>query len=313
MPTKLKESPAATGNPLITNETLKKLFTMMLKARMLAEAIAALPSGTQSQAGTEAALAGVISHLRPDDSLSPAPGDVVAAFLKGQPLDQLVSPFVTPVDASRKRFHGASRGFNLIPASADIRSHLSVANGIAIANGAQNQCAVSVAFFEHQASLKAQDFEAWIEPLRFAAAHQLPSLFVVLNRVQTSSRRGPAADYSARGQELGLPVIPVDGNDVVAVYRVAQESIIRARQGSSPTLIEARFSAAPTLAKRHPANTNGHLTGHPDPLVFMENYLSGKGLFSPAWKDTLVATFRAQLDSALKPAAKASQKQPSRN
>ncbi len=195
---------------------------------------------------------------------------------------------------------------NIVPASAAIRSQLSVANGIAVSNKVRNQRASSVAFFEHEAGPEAG--EAWIEALQFAAAHSLPSLFVVLNRLQSPSRKGLAADYSARGQKLGLPVIPVDGNDVVAVYRVAQESLIRARQGSSPTLIEARISPIGTTTARSRANTNGHSTNHTDPLAFMENYLTAKGLFSPAWKDTIAATFREQLDSTFDPPGKASRK-----
>ena len=307
MPTKRKEPPAATGNPLINNETLRKLYTVMLKARMLAQAVAALPAGAPPQTGTEAALAGVISHLRAEDSLSPAPGDFVAAFLKGQSLEQIVSQVRARTDQSQNGFHGAGLAANIVPASA-ARSQLSVANGIAIANKVRNHRAVSVAFFGDEARPKRTDGDAWTEALAFAVAHKLPSIFVVLNRLQSTSRRGLATDYSARGEELGLPVIPVDGNDVVAVYRVAQESIIRARQGSSPTLIEARMSVIKPEAARTTAKSNGHLAGHTDPLAFMESYLTSKGLFTPAWKDPIVTTFREQLGTAFKATVRESRK-----
>jgi len=41
-------------------------------------------------------------------------------------------------------------------------------------------------------------------------------------------------DLSVKAQAYGLPGITVDGNDVVAVYRVAQEAIHRARIGDGP-------------------------------------------------------------------------------
>jgi TPP-dependent pyruvate/acetoin dehydrogenase alpha subunit len=59
----------------------------------------------------------------------------------------------------------------------------------------------------------------------------------------------------------------VDGNDVVAVYRVASEAIAHARKGHGPTLIDCRLSI--------PA----------DPLQNMRNYLIGKGLDARALAD----------------------------
>jgi hypothetical protein len=52
----------------------------------------------------------------------------------------------------------------------------------------------------------------------------------------------------------------VDGNDVVAVYRVASEAIAHARNGHGPTVIDCRLS------------------GPGDPIENMLRYLIGKGL-----------------------------------
>jgi TPP-dependent pyruvate/acetoin dehydrogenase alpha subunit len=38
--------------------------------------------------------------------------------------------------------------------------------------------------------------------------------------------------------ELAVPVIPVDAGDVVAIYRVAQETLIRARAGGGAAVIQ---------------------------------------------------------------------------
>ena len=56
-------------------------------------------------------------------------------------------------------------------------------------------------------------------------------------------------------RDYGYPGIIVDGQDVVAVWRVAQESIHRARNGAGPTLIDCRMDS-----KR-------------DPLAHMEHYM----------------------------------------
>ncbi len=56
--------------------------------------------------------------------------------------------------------------------------------------------------------------------------------------------------------DLGFPGVAEDGNDVVAVWRVAQESIHRARNGSGTMLIDL---------------CRAELTD--DPLAHMEHYL----------------------------------------
>jgi pyruvate dehydrogenase E1 component alpha subunit len=73
----------------------------------------------------------------------------------------------------------------------------------------------------------------------------------------------------------------VDGRDVVAVYRVATESVTHARKGNGPTLIECIFDP-----------TEAH-----DPILKMEAYLTRKGLFREAWKLEEVANFTQELDA----------------
>lgn len=91
---------------------------------------------------------------------------------------------------------------------------------------------------------------AWHKALTVAAQHRLPILFLSLNHAST---REPSLNPH------GLPVMTVDGNDAVAVYRVATESMTYARKGYGPTLIDCSLSI--------PA----------DPLKNMHQYLVLKG------------------------------------
>jgi len=72
---------------------------------------------------------------------------------------------------------------------------------------------------------------------------------------------------------------------VVAVYRVATESITHARMRHSATLIEC------------------HLWDGDDPILKMEKYLKRKGLFTPKLKRNIAAAFTRELDAALRAAA----------
>ena len=115
--------------------------------------------------------------------------------------------------------------------------------------------------------------------VKFAAARSLPIIFVVENNpwaLKARERR------SLKTQLKGLTGIVVDGNDVVAVYRVAYESLERVRKGGGPVLIEG---------KRYRQDGQGLVRGERDPLAHMEQYLAAKGLFTQRWKDQLVQRF----------------------
>jgi hypothetical protein len=73
-----------------------------------------------------------------------------------------------------------------------------------------------------------------------------------------------------------VPVIRVDSGDAVAAYRVAHESIERARRGGGPTIMEC--VAWPSDGKPD------------DPLAKLEQYLAGKRLFGRGWKEQLEKT-----------------------
>ena len=48
-----------------------------------------------------------------------------------------------------------------------------------------------------------------------------------------------AGEIWKRAEGYGFPGVRVDGNDVLAVYRVTKEAVARAHAGDGPTLIEA--------------------------------------------------------------------------
>ena len=169
-------------------------------------------------------------------------------------------------------------------------AQLSAATGLALANKREKNTAVVVAFTGKAVTA----LGAWHETLALSARRSLPMIFVVENnsRVNSAGPRSDWEDFTQKAQSYGLPGITVDGNDVVAVYRVAHESLERVRQGDGPVLIEARSSYRQTGR------------GEPDPLTHMEEYLAAKKLFHSRWKNRLVEEFSRELDAAAKAARK---------
>ncbi len=99
---------------------------------------------------------------------------------------------------------------------------------------------VSVAFFGDGAVNNG----AFHEGLNMASIWKLPVLFVCENNqfatevpfAYSSGNPGVAN----RGSAYGMPGIEVDGNDIAAVFHVAEDAVARARTGDGPTLIECK-------------------------------------------------------------------------
>ncbi|MGA3136616.1 MAG: thiamine pyrophosphate-dependent enzyme [Terracidiphilus sp.] len=105
-----------------------------------------------------------------------------------------------------------------------------------------------------------------------------------------------------------FPAITVDGNDIVAVYRVASEAIAHARKGNGPTLIECQTGRSDGHSEigsgkfRDPAEVERWKAG--DPILKMEKYLIRKGLFSEEFKKQIAGEFSKELNAAIESADK---------
>lgn len=260
--TKSKEKTSGTQNgfSLISNEKLLALYSTMLKCRMIQGRIRILFrqnnfTGNHSPAvGREAAAVGVAIDLAPEDTVAPPPGDLIPCFINGLLLEEL--------------FGGLSHP---IAPSPGIAARLKIAVDAAMANKLNKNNKISVAFSTGEPA----SLGPWHQALSFAGLHGLPMIFVSWMK-----------SIPLKTKACGFPAITVDGNDAVAVYRVASEAIAHARKGNGPTLIECqRWKAG-------------------DPILTMEKYLIRKGLFTKDYKAEVAAAFNEELDAAIELAEK---------
>jgi pyruvate dehydrogenase E1 component alpha subunit len=252
------------GFSIISNEKLLQLYAAMVKCRALEERVQILfPRskliGKGGSAGREAVAVGVALDLLPQDTVAASPGDLIVNFIwneiQGEPLDAIFA----------RLYARAAR-----PSPAAQFKHAGVA---AQANKEAKNGKISVAFSGNSSGFSP-------EALKAASAQQLPILFVRQSRLPAEPPRG--RKQSGAAETSGIPVIPVDGSDVVAVYRVSTEAITHARKGNGPTLIDCIFE--PSEAR--------------DPLLQMETYLTRKSLYSEEWKRQVAAAFQQELDDA---------------
>jgi len=257
MPTKTAKKTTPQKAPsLISDTKLRQMYAMMLKCRMIESHTRNRSNGSLWK-GKEAVAVGVAIDLRPEDTIVFSSNAAVASFLKGAPLRSI---FHQPHgDSSRSvRKHGKS------VARPGAAAQSALATGIAYASRSENKGGITVAFF----SESPDTCEAGGDALSFAAKQHLPVIYVYSGEADLTQMHS-----------YGFPVIPVDGCDVVAVYRVAHECMIRARRGGGPSII------ACLLPK------NGRSGASQDPLQNMEGYLTAKGLFKKERKQSTILAF----------------------
>ena len=283
---KSRHAAAKNGGSLISNQKLRMLYSAMLKCRSFDECVSQLfvqkkLSGSYaSSIGHEASAVGVAIDLRRTDAITVSRQDSIAQLVKGAPLDVILSQLYANYSKSAE---GRAKR-NTLEGGSTMAAQLNMVAGLALANKMQKNQSVVVAFVQESAP----SLEESREPLNFAAKQQLPILFVTLNGVQQPLAGANGKASSVHFERYDFPCIPVDGHDVVAVYRVAFEAMARARQGGGPTLIDCK--------------TGGSMLR--DPLQLMEEYLTRKGLFTPGWKEGLLERFQVELDLAIKFAEK---------
>jgi TPP-dependent pyruvate/acetoin dehydrogenase alpha subunit len=131
--------------------------------------------------------------------------------------------------------HGAMGSYAIIGAQ------LCVANGTAWSSQYRGTDEVTTVFFGDGTT----NIGAFHEALNFAVIWNLPVVFVCENNLymeytpidKVTAVEHPAAD---RASAYGLDSVIVDGNDIDAVYHLAQSVYERARAGGGPSLIEAK-------------------------------------------------------------------------
>jgi TPP-dependent pyruvate/acetoin dehydrogenase alpha subunit len=279
----------STGGSLIDDAKLKQLYATMVQCRLLTEhgrRLRRSKSLFDASQGQEAIAVGCAIDLRPQDTIAVASHDSIVSLVKGVALSDVVARMYgrpSTADWTAQNIIGPSSR------TAPGQSELYAAAGkVALASKREENGNVVVAF----SSAAATASKSWRQALKIAARRSLPIIFVVENNPWAGAQsKNGSGNLSLKTQTDGLTRITVDGNDVVAVYRVAYESLERVRRGGGAVLIEAK-----------PYRQHGQvlLNGDRDPLTHMEQYLTAKKLFTARWKNGIAREFSRELGAVVK-------------
>lgn len=271
-------------NPLVPFATMRRIYVGMVESRLL-EARLARGRGEGKRSpfeGQEACRSAVLAALEPDDLSCDVPGAASSEWLRGSSLDDVLRGGPS-LGGDGIRLPVAGRCC-VLPALSDRRQRFGVSLGAAMAVKQAKLPRTLVGF------LDVKDAKAlFSESLRCAVLYELPMLFVVLPEQGTRLEEAGAFSISAKATRLGVPGIPVDANDPVALFRVAQESLLRARAGGGAALMECVPLSARLDGK---AGAKSRLV---DPITAFRKTLLRSGACDKAWLAAVEPTFHQSL------------------
>ncbi|EYB67353.1 pyruvate dehydrogenase (lipoamide) [Deinococcus phoenicis] len=250
--------------------------------------------------GMEASQVGTAAALTPDDWLFPTYRDTGAALTYGLPLAQTIAYWRTSP-------HGWAMPENLkvLPFYIPIATQYPHAVGAALAERRRGTRNVAMAYIGDGGSSEGDFHEA----LNFAGALNAPCVFILQNNgwaisVPTRSQTR-ATNLSRRAEGYGIPGVRVDGNDVLATYRVTAEAVQRARDGEGPTLIETvTYRVKPHTVADDPSRyrTAEDTAGWDarDPVLRLRAHLLAEGHLTEEADAEITREIEAEFEEALR-------------
>ena len=242
------EEPAAQLNE--DRDTLVKIFHQMLLIRRFEEkcaesySLGKIGGFCHLYIGQEAVGVGAISALREDDYVLTSYREHGQAIAKG------ISPEAVMAELYGKATgcsHGKGGSMHLFDAEVNflgghaiVGGQIPLATGVAFASKYKETDQVTLCFFGEAAVNQG----AFHESLNMAQLWKLPCIYICENNMYgmgTSLQRAMSSqDVASKACAYEMASESVDGMDVLKMREATQRAIKRAREESSPTLIEAR-------------------------------------------------------------------------
>lgn len=203
-----------------------------------------LPGFVHLYAGEEAVAVGVCAHLNENDSITSTHRGHGHCIAKGCDLNGMMAELYGKATGLCKgkggSMHIADLEKGMLGANGIVGGGFPLACGSALTAKLKGTNAVSVCFFGDGANNQG----TFHEGINLAAIWKLPVIFVAENNGYAEATpfnyASSCTDIAQRAAGYNIPGVIVDGKDVMAVYKAAQEAVTRARNGEGPTLIECK-------------------------------------------------------------------------
>jgi 2-oxoisovalerate dehydrogenase E1 component alpha subunit len=194
-----------------------------------------------------------------------------------------------------------SRG--LVTASSPVATQVPQAAGMALASKLCGEDRVTLVTLG-EGSTSEGDF---YEGLNWAGVHKLPLICLVQNNIYAISvpmdLQMAVPNVADRAPGFGIEGVVVDGNDVLACYRVMVEAVERARGGGGATLVEAKtYRPVPHSSddddRSYRTREEVEAWKARDPITRFQSYLLEKGLLTEGGIEEYEARIKQEVDEA---------------
>jgi len=265
-------------NPLIPNKRLCALYTAMVELRLL-EAFASntAKAKLRTTPGLEACRTSTAINLESGDLTSESAPSIATEYLRGAKLPALLERIESLASRKSKTAVAQPGELPLLPSGRE-RIYLALGAAQALKTTKAAKPSRVVVIYTNPTELSQDD---WTEALRFTGEQALPVLFVAF----PDTAKAKTGRLSRNATAHGVPGILVDAADPVALYRVMQEFLERARNGGGPVLMEC-VTFEP--AKKQPAA---------DPIKTMRQFLLGRSVVTEEWMAAVEKNFQRRLEA----------------
>lgn len=227
-----------------------EMYRMMLLIRRFEEMAgkmymqAAIGGFCHLYIGQEAVAVGIISALRPDDYVMGTYREHGQALAVGSdPKAMMAELYGKETGISRGKggsMHLFDKERNFMGGTGIVGGNMPIASGVGFAIKYRGGDQVCVCFFGDGAINEG----AFHEALNMAALWKLPVIFVCENNLYGMgtqvSRASAVPDLERRISGYGMEGAQVDGMDLLAVRKLAEQAITDCREGRGPWFIEAK-------------------------------------------------------------------------
>lgn len=244
-----------------------------------------------------------------DDWVYPALREQSVMLVRGFPLKKFIAQvFGNSGDVQKGRqmpSHQAGREVNQVSWSSCIGPQIPQAVGAAHAMKIKKEKNVAFGFTGDGATSQ-PDFHA---AMNFAAVFQVPAVIVCQNNHWSISvptaRQTASKTIAVKGRAYGVPAVRVDGNDLLAMYKVLTDATDRARNGGGPTFVEAltyRIGAHSTSddPTRYRSDAEVEAWKKKDPVDRLAKHLRKLGAIDDKFEQELDAELSAEIGDVIK-------------
>jgi pyruvate dehydrogenase E1 component alpha subunit len=202
---------------------------------------AKMPGLTHMYSGEEAVAVGICEALKVTDKITSTHRGHGHCMAKGADFRQMFCELLGKVKGYCRgkggSMHIADQTNGNLGANAIVGGSMGIATGSALRAKLQKSNDVTVCFFGDGATAQGLMYEV----MNMAALWKLPVIYACENNgysEYTSTDEIAAGEILERARAFGIEAFNVDGQDVIAVNKLASELVEKARKGKGPFFIE---------------------------------------------------------------------------